>query len=358
MNAVIEFRGVQADLSARVPYDLALKRSQEARINAGQDPHARGCALLAEGECLRRLGFLKDSHAALKEGLEIFRSCRSPREQARGLWMIGNLWRQQDNLTASTAALAAGLEQLAAAPDHHLATYLRAGIAENTRIQGRYPLAARQHRRLATDFVAIGSLRGQAWALQGLAQIMRNTGSLRRAEALFKISCDLARAVGDSRGEAYGLRGQGEVLREGGAYGMAKPILTEAKRRFAMGRCRIGEGYAARSLGDLHAASGDFEGALAAYREATVVFTHVGHERGLAYVSSSAARLLARLSNRDHAVEVGRRALSWFRQRSISLGRTETARQLSRLNTNPHGEIAVPPDLRSLDVVLTDASFC
>ena len=342
--SAIEFDGLGEGLSAATPYFEALTkcRAIEQTAFAVGDVSMAARAKRAAAECCRRVGRMSEAADHLKVALALFRFTNELQEQALTLWCRANLKRQEGSLKESLADLYrawALLTRQGGPKLTRLSSYIAAGIAEVTRIQGLYILSTSQHRYAAELFQANRDVRGVIWALEGLGQIQKNCIQLGEAARLFEDAIYLASRSGDQRALGWGYRGLAEVYRLSKRPSPSRSYLLRARDLFTASDCDVGVGYTLRSLGDLDRDSGQIDVAFQHYRKANLKFQQTKESRGSSFVAESVGRMLTMLEKRDASVEVSRAALRWFHRRRISLGIQQTSEHLRLLSVDPTKEI-------------------
>lgn len=338
---VAEFAGIGAGLSPATPYDQAAHTCTEVWQSAFKsgDLATAARAVRGEAECSRRLGRVADAFTGFTAAAQLFQALNDRVEYGWTLWFRSNLKRQIGDPAGALSDLdrAWAIAQAANVPG--LAAYLTAGKAETTRILGHYSVSARQHARAGRLFEALGDIRGVVWALQGIAQIQKNQGHLRRAYQLFETSRYLAFHIGDNRGLGWALRGIGETLLRAGRDERASAVLQASLHHFQLGRCLVGAAYTFRSLGDLMTKARHLEQATPCYAQAADLFIAAGDPRGLAFVNDSLSRHHRLAGRRDLAVESSRTALQWFWGHGIRVGVLQASTVLRAFGYSPYHEL-------------------
>ncbi len=161
-----------------------VRHLKQAERSGSQEEVAR--AGLAVAEAHRRLGQVAEADRAWKASYRAARSAGNTGAMAWALWSGGTLARQRGSLRLAFRLLGLAAEAGKRGGDVVARGYSLAGLAETGRIQGDYATVATLHEQLLAEARARGEARHTVWALEGIAQIHRNTGSLDSALEMFE----------------------------------------------------------------------------------------------------------------------------------------------------------------------------
>ncbi|MGW3804763.1 tetratricopeptide repeat protein, partial [Streptomyces clavifer] len=160
--------------------------------------------------------------------------------------------------------------------------------------------------------------RHTVWALEGIAQMHRNTGSYDTALALFEEAAETAGRADDQRGRAWALRGIADVVsvRDGGV-DRALDLLTEAEQTCREMQLSSALAYNHKMRGNVLYRAGRYAEAREYYERALAAFLAMDESRGTALARLGLTKTLARLGQ-DPAVTVAE--LTGLRQALERLG--------------------------------------
>ncbi|MGW5641077.1 tetratricopeptide repeat protein, partial [Streptomyces sp. NPDC003832] len=164
------------------------------------------------------------------------------------------------------------------------------------RIQGDYAAVTRLHEQLLAEARRRGEARHTVWALEGIAQIHRNTGSYDTAFALFEEAAEIAAGAEDRRGHAWALRGLADIVsvRDGDTE-RALALLVEAESSCRAMKLSSALAYNHKMRGNVLYRAGRYTEAEELYREALAEFRAMREPRGEALSRLGLAKARARL---------------------------------------------------------------
>ncbi|HEV7626940.1 MAG TPA: hypothetical protein VGO89_10600, partial [Streptomyces sp.] len=173
-----EYQGALGSLSVNSSLADVLARGTEQLRSAersGTAQEAAHCGL-AVAEAHRRLGNVEEADKAWKASYRAARSAGDPGAMAWAAWSGGTLARQRGAMALARRllTLSAGLGEHDG--NVHARGYALAGLAETGRIQGDYQAVDALHEQLLAEARERGESRHTVWALEGIAQMRRNTG--------------------------------------------------------------------------------------------------------------------------------------------------------------------------------------
>ncbi|CAM5299808.1 Tetratricopeptide repeat protein OS=Streptomyces griseorubiginosus OX=67304 GN=AQJ54_29155 PE=4 SV=1 [Streptomyces griseorubiginosus] len=146
-----------------------------------------------------------------------------------------------------------------------------------------------------------GEARHTVWALSGIAQMHRNTGSYDTAFAMFEEAARIAADADDRRGHAWALRGLADLasVRDGDTE-RALALLSEAESTCRAMNLSSALAYNHKMRGNVLYRAGRHAEARELYEEALAEFRAMSEPRGEALARLGLAKSLARLG-RDRA---------------------------------------------------------
>ncbi|WP_199840573.1 tetratricopeptide repeat protein [Streptomyces sp. SM8] len=233
-----EYQGALGALSVNASLTDVLARGIEelrAAEAAGDLKETARCHL-AVAEASRRLGRTDEADRAWKAGYRTARAAGHAGSMAWALWSGGTLARQRGAFRLAYRLLALAAEWGERGGDIVVRGYSLAGLAETGRIQGDYAAVEELHEQLLAEARRRGEARHTVWALEGIAQMHRNTGAYDRAHALFAEAAEIAERAEDQmdlRGAlAFNHKMRGNVLYRAGRYEEARDLYTRALAEF------------------------------------------------------------------------------------------------------------------------------
>jgi tetratricopeptide (TPR) repeat protein len=185
---IMEFEYVKADIKEDMPYDLILSDCLSAKKIAQTkcDIDSIGYSSKASAECYRRLGLIDNAIEEYTLALSCFKETQNIKGKAWTKWAYANLLRQQTSYYDSITELMKAYFLANSIGDIHCCAYSVAGIAEGTRIIGNYSLSFSQHLYALALFKKLKDYRGIVWRYEGIAQMYKNCGSIKRSFDFFK----------------------------------------------------------------------------------------------------------------------------------------------------------------------------
>lgn len=328
-----EFTGIHAGPTEENSYEANLQEclTAKAGASAGADMVAAGHAARGAAECYRRLGRLSEAANEYQSAAQSFRMAGNPRGLAWTLYTYSNLLRQQSDFMAAFNALSESQILAASCNDPYLAAYIIAGVAETNRIVGNYPIAEQQHLKAFGLFRQMEDRRGIVWALEGIGQILKNTGRIGAALNHFAEAKKLATEANDLRGLAYALKCHAECLVRLGHHDTAMEESLLAVQLFDNIGLKIGFAYALKSVGDICHASGNHADALIKYRAAAQVFSRSQDARGFAYALNGIGSVLSETGCSEDAGICFTHAVNYFKNTGLGFGQSQSSARLARL---------------------------
>lgn len=146
-----------------------------------------------------------------------------------------------------------------------------------------------------------GEARHTVWALEGIAQMHRNTGAYDRAHALFAEAAEIAERAEDHRGWAWALRGMADVVSvRDGDVAQALALLTRAEAACQAMDLRGALAFNHKMRGNVLYRAYRYEEARDLYTRALAEFRDMTEPRGTALSRLGLAKARARLG-RDSA---------------------------------------------------------
>lgn len=133
------------------------------------------------------------------------------------------------------------------------------------------------------------------WALEGIAQIHRNTGSLDTALAMFEEAAELAGNADDRRGRAWALRGMADIISLRNDPERALALLAEAELTCREMKLSSALAYNHKMRANVLFRAGRYEEARGMYEEALAEFRAMTEPRGEALARLGLVKSLARL---------------------------------------------------------------
>lgn len=258
------------------------------------DPVHRGAVLLSEGNLRESEGRYSEARACFASALEIFRRVEHPVGIARAMGSLA----LQVNISGDPAgarALAEGALRLArdihdpygeAVALHHLALVHRE-LGE--------PATGASYARQAGDrYQSLGCLFGQTLALCAESWCELDRGGLAEARAKSELWLHSCRANGDRRGEAYALQNLAEIALRAGDLAAARSVLSTAWQLTMQIGWQLGYPHVLLTMGRLHRLSGEDAPAEECLRKAARLFDEAGEHRWYARAQAELDRLAGR----------------------------------------------------------------
>lgn len=206
-------------------------------------------------EAHRRLGHAEEADRAWKASYRAARSAGDVGAMAWAVWSGGTLARQRGSLALARRLLA-----------------------------------------LAAELGERGEARHTVWALEGIAQIHRNTGSYDTAFAMFEEAAVIAAQADDQCGRAWALRGMADIvsLRDKDV-DRALALLSEAELACRRMKLTSALAYNLKMRGNVLFRAGRYVPAREYYETALAEFRAMSEPRGTALSRLGLAKTLARL---------------------------------------------------------------
>jgi tetratricopeptide (TPR) repeat protein len=174
-------------------------------------------------------------------------------------------------------------------------------MAETGRIQGDYAAVTALHEQLLAEARKRGEARHTVWALEGIAQIHRNTGAYDTAYAMFEEAAEIAARAEDRRGHAWALRGLADIVSvRDRDPDRALALLSEAEVSCRAMNLSGALAYNHKMRGNVLYRAGRYERARDLYAQALAEFEAMSEPRGRALSRLGLVKSLARLG-RDRA---------------------------------------------------------
>lgn len=169
---------------------------------------------------------------------------------------------------------------------------------------------ARRIEREASDaqWRARGTLRN--------AVILSRRGALDRALTLYRDSLRVFDAAGQKPGRIEAIRGISQILKLKGKHGEALTLLTELLGGLE-DDAQVARAQVQTEIGQLRAARGESQAAMASYRDALATFEAVGDQYGRAVMLAETGRILSRQDKNTEAIAQFERALTIFEQLGV-----------------------------------------
>ncbi|MEY7974881.1 tetratricopeptide repeat protein [Streptomyces pilosus] len=272
-----EYQGALTTLSVNAPLADVLaagtEQMQEA-VRAGRTAEAARTGL-AVAEAHRRLGQVREAERAWKASYRTAREAGDLAGMAWALWSGGTLARQRGAFPLARRLLALAAELGEQAGDVVVRGYSLAGLDE-----------ARKR----------GEARHTVWALEGIAQMRRNTGQYDSAYALFAEAAEISARADDRRGHAWALRGLADVVsvRDGDTE-RALSLLSQAEATCREMKLKSALAYNLKMRGNVFYRAGRYAEACDLYRDALAEFREMTEPRGETLARLGLAKALARL---------------------------------------------------------------
>ncbi|MFC3450558.1 AfsR/SARP family transcriptional regulator [Amycolatopsis speibonae] len=159
-----------------------------------------------------------------------------------------------------------------------------------------------------------GDLTGQAMASAQFGSLWDDLGDFRRAKECFDASLLLSLHCEDGQQHDRSAKRYADVLRRHGRLDEAGELLTSALTGTRTSRERHWEAHVLRSLGDLHAKTGDSGESERCLSRSLELFEHVGHRHAVAYTHRSFGESLRLAGEHVRAGEHLTLAMSTFRE--------------------------------------------
>jgi tetratricopeptide (TPR) repeat protein len=152
------------------------------------------------------------------------------------------------------------------------------------------------HEQLLAEARKRGEARHTVWALEGIAQIHRNTGAYDTAYAMFEEAAEIAARAEDRRGHAWALRGLADIVsvRDRDA-DRALELLGEAEVSCRAMNLSGALAYNHKMRGNVLYRAGRYEEARDVYTQALAEFEEMSEPRGRALSRLGLVKSLARL---------------------------------------------------------------
>jgi tetratricopeptide (TPR) repeat protein/DNA-binding XRE family transcriptional regulator len=260
---------------ARVLVDLGLLDLQQGRYEQG-----RGC--------------LRRALTAYRDAGDRFGAVRALANLGIIERRLGYYEQASDCFTQALALCQAAGDRLSQAP-----TLTNLGLVDLN--LGRYQQAVGHHRQALALFREMGSRNGQAHALSNLGVAELRSGGYGQAAEHLHHALALFRETGDCGGEALALNGLGEVLLTAGQPGQARAQHAAALALTSQSRDIYEQARAHNGLARCHQASGNLGQALRHWRQALILYAHLGAPEA----DRIRAELKADDAARDHTARVG-----------------------------------------------------
>lgn len=328
-----ENTGIGGRLTDESSYEANLRQCLLAKQNAffAGDLVGAGHAARGAAECLRRLGLLFQADREYATAHELFRTTDDIEGRAWTLYAQGNLQRQRSELAVANNSFRSAMSLAVTLRDQGLASYIIAGLAETSRVQGHYSQSYRQHLAAYKLFHSMDDSRGEVWALEGVGQMLRHSGRHDVAFRHFDKARRLATAVGDIRGLAYALKCRGECLLDLGHRHAALEDVSSAVELFTSMGLRVGLGYSLKALGDVHRRLRSVAAAFDTYDQAIGVFAGMDDARGFAYTLNAVGALCSELGDGQASAFLFAGTRHYFRSNGVRLGLENSVRGLESL---------------------------
>ncbi len=134
------------------------------------------------------------------------------------------------------------------------------------------------------------------WALEGIAQMHRNTGAYDTAYAMFEEAAEIAARADDRRGHAWALRGLADVVSvRDGDTDRALALLSEAETTCRTMKLSSALAYNHKMRGNVLYRAGRYTEARDLYEQALAEFRAMSEPRGEALARLGLAKSSARL---------------------------------------------------------------
>jgi tetratricopeptide (TPR) repeat protein len=157
------------------------------------------------------------------------------------------------------------------------------------------------HEQLLAEARKRGEARHTVWALEGIAQIHRNTGAYDTAYAMFEEAAEIAARAEDRRGHAWALRGLADIVSvRDRDPDRALALLSEAEVSCRAMNLSGALAYNHKMRGNVLYRAGRYERARDLYAQALAEFEAMSEPRGRALSRLGLVKSLARLG-RDRA---------------------------------------------------------
>ncbi len=187
------------------------------------------------------------------------------------------------------------------------------------------------------------------WALEGIAQMRRNTGQYDSAYALFEEAAEIAARADDRRGHAWALRGLADVVsvRDGDTE-RALELLGEAEVTCRAMRLSSALAYNHKMRGNVLYRAGRYAEARSLYEQALAEFRTMSEPRGEALSRLGLVKSLARLGREraETAAELSDLAVTLER-----IGLQHARRMVARA----YDELGIP-DARFIEAKVTEVA--
>lgn len=211
------------------------------------------------------------------------------------------------------------------------------GLADVSRVQGRYDEAVDAYTRSSEIFRDLDDGRGEAASWWGLGEIHRAQSRLEAATDAYTRAKVLYESEGDRPGAANALWGIGNVLLFEGRYPESRTVFGEVRTAFQQIADRQGEAQAIRGLADVErmlehreAARDLYTLALAIYQDVGDLRGQAGCLRGLGHLDRLQGRLEAAVAGFTQALELAEELGDLRVQANMLRGLGDTERQRGR----------------------------
>ncbi len=284
-------------------------------------------------------GLLDDWERTHRQALEATRRAGNTRGTAALLGSLGTLYINRRQPEESRAALTSALRMFEELDDPHGLALCRRDLALLKRQSGDDAAALVLYDLAMRDFQRVDDVVGRAIVLTQSAHIWMRRGDTAAAHAQLVEAMEIYRAVGYTGGAAQTLRRVGQVLLQRGDYQEAEQTMTEVLAMVRRSGDVIGEGHLLRNLGEVSADGGRYEQARDFFEQALAVREQIMDHGGAAVIRLDLARLLIRLGEPAHAVELLAHAVSIFDDRRMDWERVEAGRLLAEIEA---GQTSTP----------------
>jgi tetratricopeptide (TPR) repeat protein len=267
-------------------------------------------------------------------GFDVVRKRLDLPAEARKLLKLGHShWGAGDSARARTC-FALAETRFRSAGDRRGTGAALVALADVDVDSGRAPAAVDALREALDLLRDCGDLAGQAMASAQFGSLWDDLGDCGRAKECFEASLLLALHCDDGRQHDQSAKRYADVLRRNGRPDEAGQLLTSALTGSLSSRERHWEAHVLRSLGDLHAESGDEGESERCLSRSLELFEHLDHRHAAAYTHRSLGESLRRSGEQNRAEVHLRAAMGTFRELGDRRGSGYALLSLGRLRAD------------------------